>query len=106
VSLRGGRRQAAGVFRWIITQSDCWRHVARAAPGGVVRDESSASGVLRWYERMSVQEEGILRRGCACGDEEGLRRRFQSSTSMSSEWETDWRPGACSRAANVLINGQ
>lgn len=39
---------------------------------GCVRDESSASGVLRWYERMSVQEEGILRRECACGDEDDL----------------------------------
>jgi len=35
VSLSGGRKQAAGVFRWTITQSDCWRHVASAAPTGM-----------------------------------------------------------------------
>jgi len=55
---------------------------------GAVRDERVRQVVfLRWWhERMSVQEEGILRRGCACGDEEVLSRRFQSIILMSSEW--------------------
>jgi len=30
--MRGGRRQSEGLLRWIITQSDSWRHWARAAP--------------------------------------------------------------------------
>ena len=32
MSMRGGRRQSEGLLRWIITQSDSWRHCARAAP--------------------------------------------------------------------------
>lgn len=32
VSRSGERRQSAGLLRWIITQSDSWRHWAKAAP--------------------------------------------------------------------------
>jgi hypothetical protein len=48
--MRGGRRQSEGLLRWIITQSDSWRHWARAAPVAPLVLTSFGSGLVELEE--------------------------------------------------------
>lgn len=65
VSRSGERRQSAGLLRWIITQSDSWRHWARAAPVFgllLVRGMGMGTGEERQRResiRMSLHEDGM-----------------------------------------------
>lgn len=59
VSTSGGRRQSAGVFRSIKTQSEFWRQVARRAPRAEISagDEQIVGGTNN--ARMSLHEDGM-----------------------------------------------